>query len=300
MDIPNKNFSDWEYLNINDIDIKKINDGLSNYMFLLSNEKVKPSSVILRIFGKSYYINRNIEIELYEKKLRFIPKLLHTYKDAIIIEKLDANSLNYLDILQEYISNIIIDYMIIIFKENIKFNDDKSIIFKYGDYMLSKIKLDNNFKNLKNYWIKNKYAIMQLNLNLVLCHNDLHKSNILISNEKNIYFIDFEYSGYNYYLYDIANFLNELYYDYDINTSPYFLNKNRTELLINYENNFIAKFNSKYSVSINNDHLTLFKKISHLFWCIWSLHIEYIENRNKNNFDYYQYAKSRYKNFLIL
>ena len=52
---------------------------------------------------------------------------------------------------------------------------------------------------------------------LVFSHNDLLANNILIKNSNNKYvFIDYEYSTYNYPIYDIANYFNE--FEVDFNT----------------------------------------------------------------------------------
>lgn len=40
--------------------------------------------------------------------------------------------------------------------------------------------------------------------------------------EKKIIFIDFEYTGYNYISYDIANFMNESTIDYQCTEYPFF------------------------------------------------------------------------------
>jgi thiamine kinase-like enzyme len=44
---------------------------------------------------------------------------------------------------------------------------------------------------------------------LIFSHNDLLANNILITNDQNKYvFIDYEYSTYNYAIFDIANYFN--------------------------------------------------------------------------------------------
>jgi len=52
---------------------------------------------------------------------------------------------------------------------------------------------------------------------LVFSHNDLLANNILIKNSNNKYvFIDYEYSTYNYPIYDIANYFNEFEVDFNV------------------------------------------------------------------------------------
>jgi thiamine kinase-like enzyme len=52
---------------------------------------------------------------------------------------------------------------------------------------------------------------------LIFSHNDLLANNVLIANSNHKYiFIDYEYSTYNYRIFDIANYFNEYSFDYDV------------------------------------------------------------------------------------
>jgi thiamine kinase-like enzyme len=66
-------------------------------------------------------------------------------------------------------------------------------------------------------------AFLRHNLPQHTCfsHNDLLANNILVQ-ENRVVFIDYEYSSYNYQAFDIANFFNESYYDYNVDVDPYF------------------------------------------------------------------------------
>ena len=61
---------------------------------------------------------------------------------------------------------------------------------------------------------------------VVFCHNDLCANNIFIREEgegvDKVVLIDFEYAGYNYRAYDIANFFNETTFDYSNTETPFF------------------------------------------------------------------------------
>jgi len=60
----------------------------------------------------------------------------------------------------------------------------------------------------------------------VLCHNDLNNLNVFYSEKERssnrLKFIDFEYSAYNYYPFDIANFMNESHFNYTVTSDPYY------------------------------------------------------------------------------
>jgi choline/ethanolamine kinase len=58
---------------------------------------------------------------------------------------------------------------------------------------------------------------------LVFSHNDLLANNILVDSIKHsIVFIDYEYSSYNYPIFDIANYICESEFNYDVSEPPYF------------------------------------------------------------------------------
>lgn len=62
---------------------------------------------------------------------------------------------------------------------------------------------------------------------VMFCHNDLCANNIFIREKEEegvdkVVLIDFEYAGYNYRAYDIANFFNETTFDYSNIEAPFF------------------------------------------------------------------------------
>ncbi len=59
--------------------------------------------------------------------------------------------------------------------------------------------------------------------NYVFSHNDLLANNVLVSEEDlKTMFIDFEYCQYNIISFDIANYLSESYFDYEVDEYPFF------------------------------------------------------------------------------
>jgi len=128
-------------------------------------------------------------------------------------------------------------------------------------------------------------------LGIVLCHNDLQKNNILVNKDTfDVKLIDFEYSGYNFIEFDIANFLCELQIDYtedcfefhDCNVNDM---KNITKLICN-----IYTESEEKSLQLFNN-LELFTMAAHYMWIIWAI----IKSANKSSFDYIEYANKRMK-----
>ena len=76
------------------------------------------------------------------------------------------------------------------------------------------------FKESEIYFVRSN--LPQLEHKVCFSHNDLLVNNILVKQDS-VVFIDFEYCGYNYQTFDIANYFNESQYDYDYPHDPYFL-----------------------------------------------------------------------------
>jgi len=161
---------------------------------------------------------------------------------------------------------------------------------------------------------------------VVFSHNDLHSENILnLTKSKRLLLIDFEYSDYNYRGYDIANFFNEMLFEYSTVEQPYYvLNKNNfpcTEDLTDFVQYylFFAKFRVKasevepilkdedklteyiiknYDLEAFNDEIEevigevkVCSLLSHYFWILWSV---IMSKRQDIKFDYIRYAHDRY------
>ena len=150
---------------------------------------------------------------------------------------------------------------------------------------------------------------------IVLCHNDLMPTNILINQPtENVdeavsaSFIDYEYGDWNYREYDIANHFNEFVGLPDVNTG-----------LMHYEKMYPSKeFRLKWlkeyiknTKKINFDPIveptieeleeldeliSYFTPLGHLVWGIWSLVQAKVSDID---FDYINYAAERLKQYKI-
>lgn len=99
-----------------------------------------------------------------------------------------------------------------------------------------------------------------------MCHNDLNNLNILLTSSE-VYLIDYDYAGYNYIAYDIANLINETSFDYSLPTYPGFtIIKTYSE----EELEKISKQYPKYSAELK-DQVVKFMCVSNLYWAVWSL-----------------------------
>lgn len=139
------------------------------------------------------------------------------------------------------------------------------------------------------------------------CHNDLLSGNIIFdesaSNGPTVHFIDFEYGGYNYRGFDIANHFCEMMgFDLDLNEYPSeefqitWLSTYLKSFLLHSKEQIPQDFSAR--VSEVQEIVGRFAVIAHLFWGIWAL-IQHQFSTNKE-FNYLEYAKQRLSIYLTL
>jgi len=164
---------------------------------------------------------------------------------------------------------------------------------------------------------------------LVFSHNDLLPGNVLVIEEKDMVFIDYEYSSYNYRGYDIANYLNEAIIDYTIPETPFFKvreeigfsQEDMADMIFHYvvfsnakelgldkdaiqelltENELDSSLRTELEANelVQRECQSLLEEIkactlmSHAYWIIWAV----VMSKNKEiDFDYLKYAHDRYK-----
>jgi thiamine kinase-like enzyme len=170
------------------------------------------------------------------------------------------------------------------------------------------------YEKVKNY-IKNYDEIFSKifpkNGLLVLNHNDVHRLNLLFTDEKNIIILDHEYSCLNLIGIDIVNYLIESNFDYTNNISPPYYDFTPDE--IDFENyfeifkNFLNKFElANPSVLLEERNKIKLEKMKtfkyflrlvcviSLFWVLFSvIYLDYDMFCSQKTFSYFQHAMDR-------
>lgn len=130
---------------------------------------------------------------------------------------------------------------------------------------------------------------------VAFCHNDAHEGNIMYNRvDGSLSLIDFEYAGYNYTSYDIANHFCEWMFSYDIDETPYFKylpsqwpsDKTIRTFLSAY---FHCQKCDQELIDFKINEIKQFSFVSSVYWALWALS----KDESEINFDYSAYAHAR-------
>ena len=258
--------------------IKKLSGGLSNEIYLINN------FFLWKIFKNKYLFNHLSEKKIIEESAHL---QLHYW---------DNDNICYTFIEGDNIDNTF-------FKNN--FDQIIALTKKYHEL---DIKIDNFWYDIIPKWLsvlpdthlsfttkkelQNKYQEINKilmdynNEKVVVCHHDIHSGNIIKKFNNNLELIDLEFSFLNYYFVDLGNIICEYYTNYDLETYNYQL----------IDESIITKTLELYGKEINEKNIQKIKlgiKISHYYWCLWGLIIDF--NGGETNFNYKKFAKERYQ-----
>ncbi|WP_242849868.1 choline kinase family protein [Clostridium botulinum] len=158
---------------------------------------------------------------------------------------------------------------------NIKFNNvfnPFDMIDKYENILKEEDgEFFHDYKYLKEQIFDYKNILTSLNIKLVPCHNDTVPENFILNNGK-LNLIDWEYSGMNDYIWDLAAHILECG----------FSEEEENQFLSLYFSNEVIDDNLMFRVN-------LYKAMQDFLWSIWSnIKIVYGEDLN-------EYSKNRYR-----
>ncbi|OAF71674.1 hypothetical protein A3Q56_00561 [Intoshia linei] len=152
--------------------------------------------------------------------------------------------------------------------------------------------------------VRNEFSHLELKMQgewpVVMCHNDILLNNIVISPERDsASFIDYEYAFPNVFIFDIANYFNELCGIENIDYSLYPSREFMVDWIKCYiKHRKIFDSNSRDNLDLNFviNYLKHYTMLSHLFWMVWAMVQSTI---SEISFDYHKYALERYNQFLL-
>jgi len=269
-------------LNLSKDDIIKITDigGMTNKNYLISTEKMK---LVLRVPGVSTnnFINRNNEKNNSELVFKIGINTETIYFDIITGIKItqyipDAETLTPQLVKKE--NNI--EKISLCFRKlhqsKIYFLNEFNVFSEYKKYK-NILNLKDKYyncdydKTVLDYFYKAEQILKKLKKGVCPCHNDLVAENIIKSGDK-IYLIDWEYSGMNDPMWDLASHFLECQFTY--HEEQIFLNAY-------FQGNIPDESKQK---------ILLFKFTQDVLWTLWTM------VKEKYGDDFQQYGINRFKN----
>jgi thiamine kinase-like enzyme len=271
--------------------ITELKGGYTNKIYRCKSKENK-LDFIVRINDSPQLVNREQEMLVLQilSEQNISPPIFSVFENGYIIEYVKGAPIqtNFLKIHVAQVVKKMCDYH----KGKIEYQEPwlNATINQY----FSKAVISNPLYNFIKITIDSLHNIIQSSnsflTDIVLCHNDLNKDNILYNFKTNtINFIDFEYTGMNYRGYDIANHLCEhsTIADHEIAS---FLG-----MYIEIHKRHNPDFNQIISLNMINV-IKAFMQFSHILWILWS----FIKYKETNDIKYYDYLTSRLSALLCL
>jgi len=147
--------------------------------------------------------------------------------------------------------------------------------------LLAKIDIDRLALEITNM----KKRLLPLNPLILFCHNDFLAANIMLDGKNTLHAIDFEYGGYNFRSYDIANHFCEWVVDYSKPEYPKFEFKPQQYPTKSQQREFFHSYLLKYKqlngeadpqvneddINVLQKEVNLFLPVPHLMWALWGI-----------------------------
>ncbi|CAG8519653.1 5606_t:CDS:2 [Ambispora leptoticha] len=318
------------------IHLESISGALTNRVFFLtafpkhshfSVTQKKPRKVVLRVYGIAVdqLVDRKQELEFLQKlsTLKIGPLLLGIFGNGRFEQYLDSETLTREDIRDLKTSSHIAQRMAILHNIVKLFPPPKDTVpqvwvnidkwYPLAVKVISGPEFRNDparSKRLDSFDMERLYFEIQtlkqkldsLNSPLVFAHNDTQYGNILRLNDgsNELVVVDFEYAGYNFRGFDIANHFCEWSFDYH-SPEPHILHSDwypsRKEQL-----NFLSSYmGASHDGGVDEHNLELLRQeceafalASHVMWGLWGL-VQAAHSQIK--FSYFEYGMLRLEQF---
>jgi len=289
----------FKVLHINDEEmshakLKKMSGGITNTVFMLDSPSKK---AIIRVFGRNTekIINREEEQRNIEK-VKLID-IYATLTNGIICSYQEGRTIDVPmmadPLISHKVAQVIAKMHKVTFYElghvNCIFDRIQNFIDKIDpEYIHKGEKLDIDSLQHKLDTLKEKLEVEMSTSPIVLCHNDLLSGNILW-NGSEIGLVDYEYSGYTWPEFDIANhFVEWCGFELDLFRFP------NIEKQRQFIKTYLAQlFGEEPDEDILEQWVTrvgLLIPLSHLFWGSWGF---FQASNSTVQFPYFEYAKWR-------
>jgi thiamine kinase-like enzyme len=295
-------------LRLEDVEIRPLLGGATNKLFVASTVvSDEAHRAVLRVYGPGTekLIDRKFEIRVLEMlgNLGIGAKLLKSWEDGRAEEFLHGHALRRPDLKRKDILEQVGKSLGILHRLSIDEEPEKGgvsprstrpwllkVVHDWGN--LARQAKNGVFADTVDRLLTDFDDLVQRTWKkypspLVLSHNDLNAGNILIKedsehNVEQFYVLDYEYSGYNFQMFDLANFYCESFMDNHQHKFPFFkafpedgLADADLRLLVRYylssNQNIDVDLVSEESIQKTVESVKAYSLGSHVLWGVWGL-----------------------------
>ncbi|KAM7266428.1 hypothetical protein ACFE04_004325 [Oxalis oulophora] len=293
------------------LQVIQLSGAMTNEVFQINWPTIKGDDlhrkVLVRVYGKGVdlFFNREDEIKTFEcmSKHGQGPRLLGRFPNGRVEEFIHARTLSAADLRNPEISALIATKL----REfhGLEMPGPKKVVLwgRMRNWLKEarvqcapKIEKEFQLDTLEKEISMLEKHVYREDQEIGFCHNDLQYGNIMIDEETNaITIIDYEYASYNPVAYDIANHFCEMAADYHSET-PHILDYSKYPELeerkrfIKVYLNCAGKEEKEEEVEQLVNDVEKYTLANHLFWSLWGIISNYVNNIE---FDYIEYARQR-------
>jgi len=153
--------------------------------------------------------------------------------------------------------------------------------------------VEKEIEEMENFTLQHHY-----DRNMVFAHNDVNHANVIVSSAFNvltndvdgIYFVDYEFSDFNYRAFDLGNHFCE-WAGLDLQYEYYPSRESQYEFLRAYLTEFDGREPDQESVDELCRECNFYALVSHLLWYLWALNQKIISDIDY--FDFEKYGQQR-------
>jgi len=303
----------WENLIDDDIQLKYLTGGMTNYLYAAStiSKSASIQTALVRIYGNQteLIIDRKMELQNIDRchKTGFGPCLYGVFKNGYIYEFFEGRTVSP-DELHKCVWNVLLG------KELAKWHKQPllptetvpGVWHTIGEWLTLVPEVyptDSKEKNWKHIGgkskIKEELEILksmatQSGSPVIFSHNDLLGGNIIVSEKTGIIkFIDFEYACTNYQAFDIANHFNE-WAGFEADYSRYPNKDQQYQFYQSYLVEYCGKVPTEQELHKLYVQVNKFALVSHFYWGVWALVQGAI---SMIDFDFVAYAAQRFDEY---
>mmetsp|Transcript_10318 Transcript_10318/g.31557 ORF Transcript_10318/g.31557 Transcript_10318/m.31557 type:complete len:344 (-) Transcript_10318:2451-3482(-) len=278
-----KHVGGWRGLSTSDIVVDKLGGGMTNHLYRVSasDETRAPRAVLLRLFGTETSVCR-VKDNLIFKALSdhgLGPQFYGAFEGGRIEEFLEnCRPLTNAEMKKpHHVAEVgrqlarVHDLNLPLDREEPQLFRDSKMLIGTSDKLMRSILPESpeHYVNLLQQITEKTPSPIKF------CHNDLQEGNIMVSTETDeLTLIDFEYGGYNFAYFDIANYFAEYAFAYDDTSSDLTFELVKREYPSHKQ---MVHFLEEYSrVSGGSepedmvDDVRQYMLTSHLYWGLWA------------------------------